>query len=104
MNITASNGSSKLSNIQLESLNYTIQEEEPTGGCNCTFPNSYVADKTINMSCLCNTTTTSWCANLDFTGTGWWNVTSTVNVSNMSDLAADQIIWIYDTTLINIKG
>lgn len=55
----------------------------PPSACNCTFPNSYLVNKEINMSCYCNVTSESWCGNLTFTAdtTGRLYVNSTLNAT-----------------------
>lgn len=75
---------------------------------NCSFPNNFVTNKTINMSCLCNTTSNSWCQFLNFTdanSNNYWNITENVNLSVMDwSVPETARIIMHDKVFLNISG
>jgi len=98
----------KSASFRFEYIALTITYEEvppPSVGCNCTFPNSYSVDKTINMSCHCNVTSPSWCRLLNFTPSvtwadEWMNVSSTLNYTNITNF--NGTIYINGSGQINV--
>jgi len=84
-------GNTNVSNIYTFYVNPIIT---PSGGCNCSFPNSYTVDKLMNASCYCNVTSKSWCRYLNFTvDLGWMNVTNELNITGVYNLSLGKVIW-----------
>jgi len=87
----------------LQTTGYVPSVCEDGHPVNCSFPNSFLIDKVLNMSCYCNTTSDSWCRNLNFTGQGTWNISATVSTKNWSNFINGMIIWLEDNVLLNLS-
>lgn len=81
------------------SINITFNETSTQNcifPCNCTFPNNFALNKIINMSCQCNTTSLSWCANISYVGTGIWRINTTINYTSRDAPDANQRVYYMD--------
>ena len=74
-------------------INFTLGDNDDCGSCTCPAINTNWA---INMSHYCNVTTACdlGTGNLTFTGTGWCNISATVETKTGFNLANNQNIYL----------